>query len=262
MYWVESLDPRIRLLALMVFALVVVSLSHLWSLLGALLIALLVMLGAKLSWWETLKRMLTMDAFIIFMLFTLPFTIAGDTWFTLWGFDASWQGFSRAVEIALKANSIMLMLLALTSSLEAIVLAQALGKLGMPSGLVHLMLFTVRYIAVLKNEYQRLRMSMKARAFKPKNNLHTYRSIGFLLGMLLVKAIERSERVLQAMKCRGFNGQLPMLSTWQMGYKEGLFGLAFLVLMSGLIISDVLIGDRLIGDIYSDIIQGNVYGKS
>ena len=40
---------------------------------------------------------------------------------------------------------------------------------------------------------------------------HTYSSFGNLLGMLLVRGYDRSERILAAMKCRGFQGRFYLL---------------------------------------------------
>lgn len=77
----------------------------------------------------------------------------------------------------------------------------------MPDGLVHLILFTVRYVDVLDQEQHRLRTAMKARGFRPTTSWHTYRSVGYLVGMMLVRALERSERIQKAMKCRGFSGR-------------------------------------------------------
>ena len=42
-------------------------------------------------------------------------------------------------------------------------------------------------------------------------NGHSYRTFGYLVGMLLVRSFDRSERVLAAMKCRGFRGQYWLL---------------------------------------------------
>ena len=64
----------------------------------------------------------------------------------------------------------------------------------------------MRYIEVLDCEYRRLRTAMKARGFRLRCDLHTWRSVGYLFGMLLVRGIERAERILAAMRCRGFQG--------------------------------------------------------
>jgi cobalt/nickel transport system permease protein len=48
---------------------------------------------------------------------------------------------------------------------------------------------------------------MKARAFRPAFSLHTYRSYANLVGMLLVRSVDRAERVHAAMLCRGYTGR-------------------------------------------------------
>lgn len=154
----------------------------------------------------------------------LPFTTPGETLFTLGPLTATKEGLLKAVAIALKANAIVMVLLALVGTIEATVLGHALHRLKVPENLVHLMLFTVRYIEVLQQEYFRLRTAMRARGFQPANNRHTYRSIGYLLGMMLVRSLERSERVLEAMKCRGFRGRFFLLDSLSYGRHDVAFG--------------------------------------
>ncbi len=88
-------------------------------------------------------------------------------------------------------------------------LGHALGRLGVPWKLVYLLFFTVRYVDVLNREQHRLRAAMRMRAFRPRNNLHTYRTYGYLVGMILVRSLDRAERIVAAMKCRGFRGRFP-----------------------------------------------------
>ena len=239
MFCVTTIDPRARILFALLFALVVVSLSALPLLLIAFAMSLYLFWGSGLSWQSTLKRMLAMDGFIVILLIMLPFTVVGDPLFTIAGLTASWQGLWQAVTIALKANAIVLMLMTLVGSMEMVTLGHALGKLRVAKNMVHLLLFTVRYLDVLKEEYQRLRQAMQARAFRPGNNWHTYRSFGYLVGMLLVRAMERSERVLEAMRCRGFNGNLPMLVELRMGIADWVFVAVMTAALSGLLYMEI-----------------------
>ncbi len=205
---IAPLDPRMRIVMACVFGVVTVALSSLPALCLALAITLALLLVSRLPWRETLKRMAMMDGFILFMLVLLPFSLPGDPIFTIWGLTASWQGLWKAVEIALTANAVILSLMVLVGTMEPVTLGHALHRLHCPQTLVHLLMFTIRYIEVLREEYQRLRGAMKVRGFRPSSNWHTYRSFGYLVGMMLVRAIERSERILGAMKCRGFSGQM------------------------------------------------------
>ncbi|WP_299444590.1 cobalt ECF transporter T component CbiQ [uncultured Rhodospira sp.] len=237
---IQALDPRTRILAAVAFALVTVSLNDLWVLLGPLALAGAALAAARLPPGPTLKRMALMDGFIVFILVMLPFTVPGEAAFTVFGWPASWAGLEQAAAIALKANAIVLMLLSLVGSMEPTTLGHALARLRLPESLVHLLLFTVRYIAVIDAEYRRLRRAMQARGFRPRTNGHTFRSIGYLVGMMLVRALERSERILQAMKCRGFTGRLPLLDDLRYGRADAVFGAGAGVALAALLALDSL----------------------
>lgn len=237
--FVAGLDPRMRIIAAAAFAVAVVSFSRLDTLVLALAIAFGMMLIAHLPVAKTMRRVVAMDAFIIVMIAMLPFTVPGEPMFELFGMPASRQGFLKAITIALKAMAIVMMAMALLGSMEAVTLARALRSLGMPERLVHLILFTVRYIDVLHQEYRRLRIAMKARGFRPANSRHTYVSFGYLVGMMLVRALERSERILQAMKCRGFSGRFFLESDWHPGSRDAVFVIIFAALIAGLIYLEV-----------------------
>ncbi len=239
--YISEIDPRARILAAVAFAIVVVSLHDLRILAGALVVSLALMFMARLPPRATLKRMVTMDGFIIFMLLLLPFTVPGDAMFTVFGWPATWQGLRQAIEIGLKANAIILTLMALVGSMEPAKLGQALYRLKMPEGLVYLLMFMVRYVDVLQQEYLRLRIAMKARGFRPGNNRHTYQSLGYLIGMMLVRAVERSERILGAMKCRGFSGRIPLSGDLAYGRSDVGFAFAFGGILAALVALQFLI---------------------
>ena len=236
---VTGLDPRMRIVMAAVYAVVVVLLSNLWVLAAALGLSLSLLAMSGLPPRKTLKRMAMMDSFIIFMLVLLPFTMPGEVMFTLWGIEASWQGLWRAVEIGLTANAVILAVMTLVGTMEPVTMGHALFALKTPERLVHLMMFTIRYIDVLREEYQRLRTSMKLRGFRPGTNWHTYRSFGYLVGMMLVRAIERSERILAAMKCRGFSGRIILLEDFRLRRVDLLFAFALSCALAALICAEV-----------------------
>lgn len=218
-----AIDPRLRIVSACLFGVTVVALSSLPALILALALSLRLLRLSRLPVRQTLRRMAMMDGFIFFMLALLPFTVPGDAIFTLWGMTASWQGLLNAAEIGLTANAVILALMTLVGTLEPVTLGHALHRLRCPETLVHLLLFTIRYIEVLREEYLRLRAAMKVRGFRPGTNWHTYRSFGYLVGMMLVRAIERSERILDAMKCRGFSGRIVLLHDFALARRDYVF---------------------------------------
>ncbi|MEQ9348228.1 MAG: cobalt ECF transporter T component CbiQ [Thalassospira sp.] len=236
--FVGSFDPRVRVVAAGLFAIMVVSLHQIEFALGAFALAICTVFLTDLPLRLTLKRMAAMDGFIIVMLVMLPFTTPGTPMFSIFGANASQEGLHHAILIGIRANAVVLMMLSLLSGLTPVALGHTLYRLRCPAALVHLMMFTVRYISVLHDEYHRLRMAMKLRGFKARNTIHTYRSFGYLFGMLLVRSLERAERVLEAMKCRGFSGHFPMIDHLIFRPRDGVLAVAFFLLVTMLVVMD------------------------
>jgi cobalt/nickel transport system permease protein len=231
---VQEIDARSRVIGALLFACAVVAVESYVALIVALAFALGVAVIARLPLAATLKRVLAMDLFVVMMLLMLPFTTPGEPAFTLHGYAASWDGLHRAIGIGLKANAVLLFLLATVGTLESVQLGHALHRLGCPAPLVHMLMFTVRYVDVLHIEFLRLTTAMKARGFRAGNNRHTYRTYGYLVGMLIVRAMERSERILAAMKCRGFSGKIHLLSERRFGMKDGCFAAVLAIVIAAL----------------------------
>ncbi|MGE5505681.1 MAG: cobalt ECF transporter T component CbiQ [Actinomycetota bacterium] len=208
---VARLDPRTRVVVALLFAVAVVTDARLDVLGGLLGMAAVLAVLARLAPGPTLRRLLALEGFMLLVLAMLPFTVPGRVVAEPLGLAATAEGLARAGAIVLKANAVALATLALVGSLEPVVLGRALARLGAPERLVHLLLFTVRYVDVLADEYRRLRLAMRARAFRPRAGLHTWCSLGCLFGMLMVRSAERAERIHAAMRLRGFTGRFHLL---------------------------------------------------
>jgi cobalt/nickel transport system permease protein len=211
--WLGKRDARLRLAAVLAFALVTVSLKGFIPLLVALAAASVLVSLIRPDWRLLVRRMAGLEAFLAVLFVTLPFSVPGETWVRFGPWIASWEGVLRAGLIALKANAVVLAVLGLVGTLEPAAMGHALARLKAPDKLVHLLLFTVRYLGVLQDELLRLRRAMRARAFVPRSDVHTWRVTGWLAGMLLVRGFERARRVSAAMKCRGFHGRFYLLDT-------------------------------------------------
>lgn len=233
------LDPRSRVVGAVAFALAAVATHSLTAQGTALGLAALLAVAARLPLVGTLRRLLALEGFMAVVLVMLPFTLPGPAIIHVFGQPASAEGVRQALSIVLKANAVMLALLALLGSMEMAALGHALARLGVPERFVVLFLMTTRYIEVLHREYGRLRLAMRARAFRLRTGLHAWRSMGWLVGMLLVMSLERSERIHAAMRCRGFTGRFHVLDESRTGALDWGFGAAQAASLALLLILDV-----------------------
>lgn len=227
---IHRLDPRVRTVFAGLFSIVVATSDRLVALVPAMIIAVTFLLIARLSFRRVITRLLMVNGLILFLWFFLPFTTRGEPLFSIGPLKGTMEGIIHSTAITLKSNTIVMTLMAFVATMPIFSLGRAMRSLHIPYKIVHLISFAYRYIHVIHTEYGRLMNAMKIRGFRPKNNLHTYRTYAYLVGMLLVKSYDRAKRVQAAMLCRGFNGRFYDLGEFSpKSFDRLALGLLFLV---------------------------------
>ncbi len=237
---VHRLDPRGKIVVAALFAILIATATTYAAALVGLALALLYLALARLPLRKVLIRLLMVNSFIFFLWLILPLTYPGDPLWRFGPLSATREGLVFTGLITLKSNAIIIGLIALLATVPVVTLGQALHQMRVPDKLSHLLLFTYRYIYVFEQEYRRLVQAMKIRGFRPRTNLHTYRSYAYLAAMLLVRSFDRAERVFQAMLCRGFNGTFYSLRTFSWQRRDHLFLAASLPALAGLLCLELL----------------------
>ena len=213
---IHRLDPRVRTVVAGAYSIVVATSDRFVALVPAILIAFSFLLIARISLIRVIPRLLMVNGLILLLWFFLPFTSEGEPLFTIGPFIGTMDGIIHASVITIKANTIIMTLMAFVTTMSIFTLGRAMRSLHVPDKIVHLISFVYRYIHVIHMEYGRLMNAMKIRGFYPRNDLHTYKAYAYLVGMLLVKSYDRARRVQAAMLCRGFKGSFYDLSEFFM----------------------------------------------
>ncbi len=204
-------DPRLRVVGAVTFAMVVAVSYDFTVLFTALILSLCMVLSARLAFKAVGRRLLAPVIFLLLLWAVLPWSYEGDVLTALGPVVITRPGVTLCAQISLKTVALMVAFMALVATMTVDTLGHTLNRLRMPDKMVHLLLITYRYLFVIEQEYQRLVRAMKIRNFHPKTNLHSYRTYAYLVGMLFVRASERARRVHSAMICRGFNGRFVSL---------------------------------------------------
>ena len=232
----HRLDPRVKIVVACLFSFVV-AFSYDPIILGvSLLSAVSVLFAATLPLRDVLRRLAVVNGFIAVLWVFLPFTTPGRPIFSVFGLNASLEGVTDALLITIKSNSIVIACVTLLGTSSVFSLVHALQGLRVPDKLVHMFFFSYRYIHVIHREYVRLHNAMKVRCFRPRNNLHTYRSLAYLIGMLFLKSHERSQRIYHAMLCRGFKGRFYTREQRVVRGRDWLFLILSLLFITGLVV--------------------------
>ncbi len=229
--FIHRLDPRARIISGAAFCILVALCRTIETPAAALLLAFFLAMTARLPLLGILRRLAPLNFFMLFLWIVLPLSAPGEVLIRIGPLTWTAEGARLAALITLKGNAIVLALAVFLGTMDASVLGHALDHMHAPHKLTHLFLFTYRYIDVLFLEKRRLTEAMRARAFRPGINMHTYRSYGRLVGMLLVRSLERSERIMEAMKCRGFRGHYYLVDHFAARRADYLFGLMFTALI-------------------------------
>jgi cobalt/nickel transport system permease protein len=218
---VHRLDPRAKLVATLGFIAVVVSFeAH--ALTGLLpLFAYPISLAGLGN--VSLRYLLRKAAYVLpFVLFIGIFNPLFETQsaFRLGSIavSAGWISYASLVVRGLLAVLGALTLVAVTGMGNV---CAAFEKLGMPRVLATQLLLLYRYLFLLAHEVARMARARSLRSAGGSGmGLRVY---GSVLGHLLLRTLDRAERIHLAMLCRGFDGQLRGLSTGRWRVADTLF---------------------------------------
>jgi cobalt/nickel transport system permease protein len=106
----------------------------------------------------------------------------------------------------------------------------ALNRLGMPRMFTIQLLFLYRYLFVLAEEASRMSLARALRSYDGRaGGVRTYAAV---VGNLLLRTINRAQRIYVAMSCRGFDGHIHVMRRERFGMRE----LFFIIFWCGLFI--------------------------
>lgn len=211
--WLAHRDARWRLAAFVVAIVCVAMIRELGPAAVALGFALVLAGIARVPVrWFCSRIGMLMLALIPFLIL-VPFTVdRGERiWEWRW-LSITDVGVIVAVALATKTVSLVTLALTLLSTAPLHVHLAAAGRLGVPKLLIQITQLTHRYVFLLLDELNRLRVALRVRGFRNAMTMHAYRTVGQVTGTLIVRGSDRSERVAHAMRCRAFDGHFRCLT--------------------------------------------------
>ena len=225
-----QVDTRIPLLFAVLFAVVVAAAEEWWTLGLALAIGFVALTASSVNHQRLLRRWLALNAMMGFFWLLLPLEWVGPS-MTDWNW--SLHAAILPARITLRANAILFVSTALLEPLGLLGTLDAFRRLHLPEPLVSVLSMSVRYMSLLRQEFQRLRVAMLSRGFRPRASFQGYSTLAMSLGMLLVRSLDRSDRIRRAMMARTF-GPLQPMSPRAMSGRDKVVALALATVLIGL----------------------------
>jgi len=207
---VHRAPAHLKVLALLGFMLLVVATPRGWYLAYAAYLLLLVAVVAvsRVPATYLVKRMVVEVPFVVFAVL-MPFIATGPR-VDLLGVAVSASGLAAGSALLVKGTLGVLASLTLAATTEPRDLLAGLERLRVPSLLVQIMGFMVRYLDVVTDEMGRMRVARESRGFNARDVRH-WPVLARSAGALFIRSYERGERVHLAMLSRGYTGTMPRL---------------------------------------------------
>ena len=177
-------SPEIIILCSIVYAFAVSMSDSFYALILASFLPLILFFKHKIN-------LIHVNIMNLIMIFTLALT---------WP-DLS-DGLIMGMKIAFRVNMIYIVFTNLLLPLGFSGIYQGLYSLGLPEKLRVLIILTLRGIFILRERMEAALMAVKLRG----NNIHglmKFRVFAYILGGVLLKGIDKSERMMMAVICRG-----------------------------------------------------------
>jgi cobalt/nickel transport system permease protein len=141
-----------------------------------------------------------------------------------------------AAGIVVKGTLGVLSAVVLSTSTTARELLRGLEKLHLPKLMVQIAAFMLRYVNVINDEMERMKVARESRGFIA-TGIKDWKVLATAASALFIRSYERGERVHLAMLSRGYTGVLPhdvsegaSLRTWTQGLALPIFAAAILLI--------------------------------
>lgn len=225
---VHRLDPRFKIGAFTFFLVAVALVRGLTGACLALGLAFFWLAWARLPLRFALGRLKAVALFLTPLLVLLTLTHPGG-----------WEpGLERGGVIFIKGLAMVLTVITMFGTTPFNVSMKALTRLRLPERLVTMILFAYRYLFVFLEEIRTLQQALRARGFKAGMDRRTLRALGNLVGLLVIRAFERTARIYQAMLARGFKERFGTFYEFHWGWGEVAKSLAIVLVSVGLVGAD------------------------
>jgi cobalt ECF transporter T component CbiQ len=224
--WLQSIDPRVKVLATLALLIAVGLSRSLVVLVGLYGVALVLAWRSAVPLGFFVKRVwLFMPFFSVPIALPALFVTPGPAWVSLpLGLVITRPGVLTASFLLLRVSTSVSLgvLLMLTTAWST--LLKALSVLRVPEGFILILGMTFRYIYLLLRLAQDMFLSRQSRVVGRLKPVDERRVLAASAGTLLNKSLHLSGEVYLAMQSRGYRGQARSMDTFQMRRQDWIGG--------------------------------------
>ncbi len=204
-------DQRYKMAGVFLLILVISMLTSLVILCCSVFLALLSILVSRIPPAQAFRTILYPLLLLVPLFIFLPLT-AGGAHVSLYGIPVYTGGLLLSAQIAMKALCIITLFNVMMGTSPFTTSMKALRSLKVPSKMVDLIMFTYRYIFIYLDDLRALRQSLILKGYRSRTSRHSFRTSSYLVGSLMVRSFEQTDRMFNAMTCRGYTGEVKTIT--------------------------------------------------
>ena len=196
-------EVRHKLVALLALIFSFSMIRELWLLPLIILVSVVIYSLSQLSFAYYWTRLRLPGFFLLMLALILPFGAGSTVLARIGPLALKLEGSLAVLLIAGKFLCIFALVLVLFAGTPLQKMVGALRCLGLPALLAEMLVFTNRYIYQLLTDLCQTQVAAGLRGFKGRS-VRSLKPLAYIVGTLLVRSHNQSERVFQAMTLRGY----------------------------------------------------------
>ncbi|HSO09822.1 MAG TPA: cobalt ECF transporter T component CbiQ [Desulfoprunum sp.] len=247
---IHRLDPRVKVLIAALFVVCVVSFDKyaIAAMLPFAVFLMIIMGLGEIPAGYVITKLIVTSPFAVMVGIFNPL-LDQQTVLQLgdWAISGGWVSF---LSILLRFGLTVAAMLVLIATTGFNQVCMALERLGIPKIFAVQLLMLYRYIFVLLEEGQRMHRARSLRSFQKRGM--EMKQYAYLLGQLLLRTIDRGQRIHLAMLCRGFDGTIRIRQTLRLTARDIVVFLAGAMLLIVMRRFNIAL---LLGNFITDLLQ-------
>lgn len=238
---IHGLPSHLKIIAALSFILIVVAtpVTQWGAFIAYFLWLFVVVKVAQIPFGTLFKRALIEIPFIFFAIL-MPFFGSGEK-IAVGPFDLYREGLIAGSGIVVKGTLGVMTAIILSTSTTAREILRGLERLRLPVLMVQIASFMLRYVNVVNDEMERMKVARESRGFEA-TGMKSWKVLATAAGALFIRSYERGERVHLSMLSRGYEGVLPQEERMKIDASVWLKAMVYPLVAALIFITQLLIG--------------------
>lgn len=206
--YLSKLNPIINFITPFIIVIPFLIINDIYLILTIILITLILDLIFRINILRILSRIKLILPFVIIMTIFIPFYIGSSIIFRIGVISIYMEGLYYSLLLFLRIMGSIFVFLSFFSALTYSEFIETLTKLRLPSLFTGSFVIMLHYIPILANSNRKILTAQELRGKKITTYREKLKTHAYIMGKSIVMNMERSEKLYESLKMRGFSGKL------------------------------------------------------